>query len=162
MKTIKTIITNGSVSFELNTEVSKAEMFRIAQEAGFQGGKTSFMNLLSGKTETACGFTMKDQIVVDQVVVAKSSDKVSMLKMFGLNIHIVEAKTETYGTLNVGKGRVQLNPLNNGTYSVMVFPKKGYDNTDILKAVGGDSKSQYVKMGKLTLIEVQNMIERLA
>lgn len=124
MKTIKTIITNGSVSFELNTEVSKAEMFRIAQEAGFQGGKTSFMNLLSGKTETACGFTMKDQIVVDQAVVAKSSDKVSMLKMFGLNIHIVEAKTETYGTLNVGKGRVQLNPLNNGTYSVMVFPKK--------------------------------------
>ena len=162
MKTIKTIITNGSVSFELNTEVSKAEMFRIAQEAGFQGGKTSFMNLLSGKTETACGFTMKDQIVVDQAVVAKSSDKVSMLKMFGLNIHIVEAKTETYGTLNVGKGRVQLNPLNNGTYSVMVFPKKGYDNTDILKAVGGDSKSQYVKMGKLTLIEVQKMIERLA
>ncbi|ANM47291.1 hypothetical protein FDI76_gp104 [Serratia phage vB_Sru_IME250] len=162
MKTIKTIITNGSVSFELNTEVSKAEMFRIAQEAGFQGGKTSFMNLLSGKTETACGFTMKDQIVVDQAVVAKSSDKVSMLKMFGLDIHIVEAKTETYGTLNVGKGRVQLNPLNNGTYSVMVFPKKGYDNTDILKAVGGDSKSQYVKMGKLTLIEVQNMIERLA
>ena len=123
MKTIKTIITNGSVSFELNTEVSKAEMFRIAQEAGFQGGKTSFMNLLSGKTETACGFTMKDQIVVDQAVVAKSSDKVSMLKMFGLDIHIVEAKTETYGTLNVGKGRVQLNPLNNGTYSVMVFPK---------------------------------------
>ncbi|QBQ78846.1 hypothetical protein HOV43_gp018 [Escherichia phage vB_EcoM_KWBSE43-6] len=162
MKTIKTIITNGSVSFELNTEVSKAEMFRIAQEAGFQGGKTSFMNLLSGKTETACGFTMKDQIVVDQAVVSKSSDKVSMLKMFGLNIHIVEAKTETYGTLNVGKGRVQLNPLNNGTYSVMVFPKKGYDNTDILNAVGGDSKSQYVKMGKLTLIEVQNMIERLA
>lgn len=162
MKTIKTIITNGSVSFELNTEVSKAEMFRIAQEAGFQGGKTSFMNLLSGKTETACGFTMKDQIVVDQAVVAKSSDKVSMLKMFGLDIHIVEAKTETYGTLNVGKGRVQLNPLNNGTYSVMVFPKKGYDNTDILNAVGGDSKSQYVKMGKLTLIEVQNMIERLA
>lgn len=162
MKTIKTIITNGSVSFELNTEVSKAEMFRIAQEAGFQGGKTSFMNLLSGKTETACGFTMKDQIVVDQAVVAKSSDKVSMLKMFGLNIHIVEAKTETYGTLNVGKGRVQLNPLNNGTYSVMVFPKKGYDNTDILNAVGGDSKSQYVKMGKMTLIEVQNMIERLA
>ncbi len=162
MKTIKTIITNGSVSFELNTEVSKAEMFRIAQEAGFQGGKTSFMNLLSGKTEIACGFTMKDQIVVDQAVVAKSSDKVSMLKMFGLNIHIVEAKTETYGTLNVGKGRVQLNPLNNGTYSVMVFPKKGYDNTDILNAVGGDSKSQYVKMGKLTLIEVQNMIERLA
>lgn len=162
MKTIKTIITNGSVSFELNTEVSKAEMFRIAQEAGFQGGKTSFMNLLSGKTETACGFTMKDQIVVDQAVVSKSSDKVSMLKMFGLNIHIVEAKTETYGTLNVGKGRVQLNPLNNGTYSVMVFPKKGYDNTDILNAVGGDSKSQYVKMGKMTLIEVQNMIERLA
>ena len=162
MKTIKTIIPNGSVSFELNTEVSKAEMFRIAQEAGFQGGKTSFMNLLSGKTETACGFTMKDQIVVDQAVVAKSSDKVSMLKMFGLNIHIVEAKTETYGTLNVGKGRVQLNPLNTGTYSVMVFPKKGYDNTDILKAGGGDSKSQYVKMGKLTLIEVQNMIERLA
>lgn len=162
MKTIKTIITNGSVSFELNTEVSKAEMFRIAQEAGFQGGKTSFMNLLSGKTEIACGFTMKDQIVVDQAVVAKSSDKVSMLKMFGLNIHIVEAKTETYGTLNVGKGRVQLNPLNNGTYSVMVFPKKGYDNTDILNAVGGDSKSQYVKMGKMTLIEVHNMIERLA
>ena len=162
MKTIKTIITNGSVSFELNTEVSKAEMFRIAQEAGFQGGKTSFMNLLSGKTEIACGFTMKDQIVVDQAVVAKSSDKVSMLKMFGLNIHIVDAKTETYGTLNGGKGRGQLNPLNNGTYSVMVFPKKGYDNSDILNAVGGESKSQYVKMGKLTLIEVQNMIERLA
>ncbi len=162
MATTKTLITNGSVSFELNTEVSKAEMFRIAQEAGFQGGKTSFMNLLSGKTETACGFTMKDQIVVDQAVVAKSSDKVSMLKMFGLNIHIVEAKTETYGTLNVGKGRVQLNPLNNGTYSVMVFPKKGYDNTDILKAVGGDSKSQYVKMGKLTAKDVQTLVGKLA
>ena len=162
MATTKTIFTNGTVSFELNTEVSKAEMFKIAQAAGFTGGKTSFNNLMNGKVEMACGFEMIDQIVVDEAVVKTAADKVSMLKMFGLNIHVVEAKTETYGTLNVGKGRVQLNPLNNGTYSVMVFPKKGYDNSDILKAVGGDSKSQYVKMGKMTLVEVQNMIERLA
>jgi hypothetical protein len=85
-----------------------------------------------------------------------------MLKDLGHDIHVVEANTETYGTIVVGKGRIQLNPLNNGSFSVMVFPKKGYDNTDIVKAAGGEAKAQYVKMGKLTAKDVQTLVSKLA
>lgn len=162
MATTKTLITNGTISFELNNEVAKVEMFRIAQAAGFTGGKTSFMNLLSGKVKATNGFTLVEQVVVDKAVVAKTADKVSMLKDLGHDIHVVEATTETYGTINVGKGRVQLNPLNNGTFSVMVFPKKGYANEDIVKAAGGEAKTQYVKMGKLDAKEVERLVNKLA
>ncbi|HIC4115681.1 TPA: hypothetical protein ACW4JH_000104 [Salmonella enterica] len=162
MATTKTLITNGTISFELNTEVAKVEMFRIAQAAGFTGGKTSFMNLLNGKVKSTNGFTLVEQVVVDKAVVAKTADKVGMLKNLGHDIHIVEASTETYGTIVVGKGRIQLNPLNNGSFSVMVFPKKGYDNTDIVKAVGGEAKAQYVKMGKLSADAVEALVSKLA
>lgn len=157
-----TMITNGTISFELNKEVNKAEMFKIAKAAGFSGGKTSFNNLLTGKVEVACGFKLVEQVVIDQAVTVKNVDKIDMLKEVGHDIHVVEATTETYGTVLVGKGRVQLNPLNNGSFSVMVFPKKGYANEDIVKAVGGEAKSQYVKMGKLTMKEVKSMISKLA
>lgn len=162
MNTTKTIITNGVVSFELNKEVSRTEMFRIASESGFPGGKTSFMGLLAGRVEVACGFKMVEQVVVDQHVVAKTADKVSMLEDLGHKIHVVEAVTETYGTISAGKGRIQLNPLVNGMFSVMVFPKKGYDNTDILNVAGGESKTQYVKMGKLTADQVDTLVTKLA
>lgn len=162
MATTKTLITNGTISFELNTEVAKVEMFRIAQAAGFTGGKTSFMNLLSGKVKATNGFTLVEQVVVDKAVVAKTADKVGMLKNLGHDIHVVDATTETYGTIAVGKGRIQLNPLNNGNFSVMVFPKKGYANDDIVKAVGGESKTQYVKLGKLNPKEVEKLVSKLA
>lgn len=163
MATTKTLITNGTISFELNTEVAKVEMFRIAQAAGFTGGKTSFMNLLNGKVKATNGFTLVEQVVVDdKAVVAKTADKVGMLKNLDHDIHIVEASTETYGTIVVGKGRIQLNPLNNGSFSVMVFPKKGYANEDIVKAAGGEAKAQYVKMGKLSADAVEALVSKLA
>lgn len=162
MATTKTLITNGTISFELNTEVAKVEMFRIAQAAGFTGGKTSFMNLLAGKVKATNGFSLVEQVVVDKAVVAKTADKVGMLKNLGHDIHVVDATTETYGTIAVGKGRIQLNPLNNGNFSVMVFPKKGYANDDIVKAVGGESKTQYVKLGKLNPKEVEKLVSKLA
>lgn len=162
MATTKTLITNGTISFELNTEVAKVEMFRIAQAAGFTGGKTSFMNLLSGKVKATNGFTLVEQVVVDKAVVAKTADKVGMLKNLGHDVHVVQATTETYGTIAVGKGRIQVNPLNNGNFSVLVFPKKGYANEDIVKAVGGESRTQYVKMGKLTEKEVDKLVSKLA
>lgn len=162
MATTKTLITNGTISFELNTEVAKIEMFRIAQAAGFTGGKTSFMNLLSGKVKATNGFSLVEQVVVDKAVVAKTADKVDMLKNLGHDIHVVDATTETYGTIAVGKGRIQLNPLNNGNFSVMVFPKKGYANDDIVKAVGGEAKTQYVKLGKLNPKEVEKLVSKLA
>jgi hypothetical protein len=100
--------------------------------------------------------------VVDKAVVAKTADKVGMLKGLGHDIHVVEANTETYGTIVVGKGRIQLNPLNNGSFSVMVFPKKGYANEDIVKAAGGEAKTQYVKMGKLSADAVEALVSKLA
>lgn len=162
MATTKTLITNGTISFELNTEVAKVEMFRIAQAAGFTGGKTSFMNLLSGKVKATNGFSLVEQVVVDKAVVAKTADKVGMLKSLGHDVHVVEANTEIYGTIAVGKGRIQVNPLNNGNFSVLVFPKKGYANEDIVKAVGGESRTQYVKMGKLNPKEVDKLVGKLA
>lgn len=162
MATTKTIITNGTISFELNTEVAKVEMFRIAQAAGFTGSKTSFMNLLNGKVKATSGFTLQEQVVIDKAVVAKTADKVGMLKDLGNDIHVVEANTEVYGTIVVGKGRIQLNPLNNGSFSVMVFPKKGYANEDIVKTAGGTAKAQYVKLGKLSANDVQSLVSKLA
>lgn len=155
-----TIITNGTVAFELNNEVSKSEMFKIAQDAGFTGGKTSFNNLINGKSAEVCGFHMEEQQVLETATNAQ--DKVGMLKNLGHDIHVVEANTETYGTILVGKGRIQLNPLKNGSFSVLVFPKKGYANEDILKLAGGESKTQYVKMGKLTPKQVEKLVAKLA
>ncbi|AIX13071.1 hypothetical protein HWB57_gp073 [Erwinia phage vB_EamM-Bue1] len=157
------IITNGVNSFELNADLTKSEMWKVAQEEGFEGGRTSFMNLLNGKVEVACGYSIKIQTVVEQSakVIAKI-DKVAALKAFDFSTHIVEAKTETYGTVLVKCGRVQINPMNNGTYSVMVLPKKGYSVKDAADMIGaGTEKNQYVQVGKLSASEVTALVNRL-
>lgn len=157
------IITNGLNSFDLNRDLTKAEMWKVAQEAGFDGGRTSFMNLLSGKSEVACGYKITVQIIAEQSAkVSEAIDKVVALKTLKLNAHIVEAKTETYGTVQVKCGRVQLNPLNNGTFSVLVLPKKGYSVEDAFNMVGfGKVKTQYVQAGKLSAAEVTTLITKL-
>lgn len=157
------IITNGLNSFELNTDLTKAEMWKLAQEEGFEGGRTSFMNLLNGKVEVACGYSIKVQTVVEQSPNVAAVDKVAALKGFTFETHVVEAKTETYGTVLVKCGRVQLNPLNNGTFSVMVLPKKGYCVDDAAAMMGfGKVKTQYVQAGKLTKAEVESLVKTLA
>lgn len=157
------IITNGLNSFELNANLTKAEMWKVAQEEGFEGGRTSFMNLLNGKVEVACGYSIKTQQVVEQSPNVAAVDKVAALKAFSFETHVVEAKTETYGTVLVKCGRVQVNPLNNGNYSVLVLPKKGYCVNDAHQLMGfGKVKSQYVQAGKLTKAEVESLVKTLA
>jgi len=158
------IVTNGLNSFELNRDLPKADLWKLAQEEGFEGGRTSFMNLINGKVEVACGYKISIQIVVPQSpVVAASTNKVAALKAFSFSTHIVEAKTETYGTVQVKCGRVQLNPLNNGSFSVLVLPKKGYCVNDAADLMGfGVIKSQYVQAGKLTMSEVEDLVAKLS
>lgn len=161
------IITNGLNSFELNREISKGDMWKVAQEAGFEGGRTSFMNLLNGKVAVACGYSIEIQVLVEQTETVKAVnsaiDKVAALKQFSFETHVVKAKTETYGTVQVKCGRIQLNPLNNGTYSVMVLPKKGYVVEDVFNMMGyGKVKSQYVQVGKLMHGEIEKLVKTLS
>lgn len=168
-KTI-TIVTNGIITIEINLEATKAVTWAQAQEAGFPGGRTSFMNLLNSKVTSACGFEMQTQTVVEETPVLTDTkialDKVKMLKSLDMEVHVVEATTETYGTVACRIGRIQLNPLSNGKFSVMVFPKKGYSTADAYDVVGTEfnrnMKSQYVALGKLTASEVEALNTKLA
>lgn len=157
------IITNNQTSFTFNTEISKSEMFRIAQEKGFTGGKTSFMNLINGKVSEACGFFMQEMKKVEQPVSNTKMNKEVKLNVLAsireeFDLLIKDANTETYGTFLVGQGRVQISPLNNGEFSVMVFPKKGYVVPEVAELVAGsEAKSQYVKMPNMDLNQLRNL-----
>lgn len=161
-KTIE-IITNGLNGFELNRTLERTEMWKEAQEAGFEGSRTSFFRLVDGKVESTCGYNIKkQQVVMQSQKVTEAIDKVAALKAFDFETHIVEANTETYGTVNVNCGRVQINPLNNGMFSVLVLPKKGFSVKDAAKMAGiGKEKAQYVQVGKLTAAEVTGLVNRL-
>lgn len=163
------IITNGTVSFTLNRDLTKAELWTQAQEAGFSGGRTSFMNLLSGKAKAACGFEIQVQAPVAQpekaakVAVNKTEALVTLGKALDKKVNVVEAKTETYGTITTGKGRIQINPVNNGNFSLMFFPLKGVDMEEVATLLGeGKVKSQYITLGKKSVENITSIITKLA
>lgn len=164
-----TIITNNNgISFELNTEISKAEMFKTAQEFGFTGGKTSFNNLVTGKVTAACGFVLQELVEAPVLTAAPAdSSKVSVLenlkaiKEFASMI-IKAANTETYATFQVGMGRVQISPVKNNQFSVMVFPRKGYVSEEVVEAAGfGEVKSQYAKLPTMDVNGLRNLFVAL-
>lgn len=168
MNTSKMIVTNGTISFDLNTEISKAEMFKIAVESGFEGGKTSFMNLLNGKTSEVKGFSIKP-VVIEVAKETNLSDfnptlvLANLSTVTGMEVKIKEAKTETYGTVNGKYGRTQLNPLAKGGYSLMFFPKKGWHETEVQALLNdGEIKGQYLKLGKKTEAETIALLNTLA
>lgn len=161
MSTIE-IITNGTNSFELNRVIDRNEMWKLAQEEGYEGTRVSFMRLLDGKVKSSHGYEIKVQKKVPSSNILTSVDKINILKEFPFQLHIVNAKTEIYGTLPVHCGRMQITPLTNGLYSIMILPKKGFSHAEVIKNVGfGQAKSQYVRVGKLTSAEVISLVKHL-
>lgn len=156
------IVTNGVNSFEINRVMDKNQLWKVAQEEGFEGDRTSFLRLVEGKIKSSHGYTIQTQNVVRPNSLS-SADKIKLLKDFRFPVHIVDAATETYATIKVNCGRAQINPLNNGMFSVMVLPHKGVSPEDIVKEIGiGKGRSQYAQFGKLTAAEVASLIERLS
>lgn len=165
----KEIITNGAVSFNLNRDLTKAALWEQAQAAGFTGGRTSFMNLLSGKAKSACGFEIQIQVPVAKTekaarpTVNKTDALATLAAASKREVNVIEAKTETYGTVSTSKGRVQVNPMNNGTFSLMFFPLKGVDMAEVATLLGeGNVKSQYMTLGKKDLASVTAILNKLA
>lgn len=163
------IITNGTVAFNLNRDLTKAALWEQAQEAGFTGGRTSFMNLLSGKAKSACGFEIQVQVPVAKpekvakTAVNKTEALATLASLLKREVHVVEAKTETYGTVATTKGRMQVNPMNNGTYSLMFFAAKGTALQEVADLLGeGNVKSQYMTLGKKSAADVTAIIAKLA
>lgn len=157
--------TETAATIVLDTSATKSEMFKAAQEAGFTGGKTSFNNLVNGKTESVKGWVFETIIVkriaspVAPVRGDKNFDAVAALKGIGCDV-IKQAKTETYGTIKCGKFRIQANPLRNGLFSVMVFPYKGTTSEELAKFfTNATVKSQYLKLGKLSAVEICEIAE---
>lgn len=157
---MKTLLVNGTSTIELNVKLSKTEQFKEAVAQGFNAGKTSFINLINGKVEVVKGWVLR---IIEEV--KTTFNMLQALVRTGLEFSkIKEAKTETYGTIIVGQGRLQLNPLQNGTFSVMFFPKKQADEAVVSSAVktfGGDVKSQYTKFGKMNLQTIDALIASL-
>lgn len=154
---LRNIETNATIV--LNVEAPKLAQFRDAAVAGFTGGQTSFRNLLNGKTASVKGWVL--EVVEEKKVEAEvTSTFNAVAALEAMNVDVIkEAKTETYGTIANKAGRFQLNPLRNGKFSVMFFPKKGVSGIAIALHAGhpSDVKSQYVKFGKMDAEAIMNL-----
>ncbi|CAL9994066.1 hypothetical protein VPHK397_0169 [Vibrio phage K397] len=150
-----------SATIVINAEDSKLAQFRNATLEGFTGGQTSFRNMLNGKTASVKGWVLEE---IEEVKVLKVAEFNAVAILEDINVDVIkEAKTETYGTVVGQYGRTQINPLQNGKFSIMFFPKKDVDAQAVCDLVGrGDVKAQYTKMGKVTRTELNELLANLA
>lgn len=168
MNTITKLINAASNTVVvLNTEVSKAEQFRQATLEGAVIGRTSFMNLVNGKVEMACGWTLKvEEETVEAVAAAGNSTDLEVLNAVslalaakGLKANVKAANTESYGTVVVeGKGRIQFNPTKKGL-SLMFFPCKGAEVKDIADQF--EITKECAQYGRLATMSIKSFIEVL-
>ncbi|QZI90409.1 hypothetical protein MYOV003v1_p0085 [Vibrio phage 207E48.1] len=156
---LRNIETNATIV--INTADSVLAQFRNATLEGFTGGQSSYRNLVNAKTSSVKGWVL--EVVQEEQEVKKATfNAVAILEYLCVDV-IKEAKTETYGTINGQYGRTQINPLQNGKFSVMFFPKKGVDAQMVCNKLGrGDVKSQYTKLGKVNAAELNAIITTLA
>lgn len=158
---LRNVETNATIVIDVTA--TKTAQFKAAVNDGFTGGKTSFSNLINGVTENVKGWVF-DIIVVEPVAPAVAPirgnfNAVAALKGIGCDV-IKEAKTETYGTIRCGNFRIQANPLRNGLFSVMVFPYKGTTADELaVFFTNATVKSQYLKLGKLSAVEICEIAE---
>ncbi|CAL9995374.1 hypothetical protein VPHK469_0187 [Vibrio phage K469] len=153
--------TETSAIIVINAADSVLAQFRDAAVAGFTGGQSSYRNMVNGKTASVKGWILEE---IEEVKTLKTAEFNAVAILEGLNVDVIkEAKTETYGTIVGQYGRTQINPLQNGKFSVMLFPKKDVDAQAVCDLVGrGEVKSQYTKIGKLTGAELNTLISDLA
>lgn len=162
----KLVSTVVEVSITLNTEVSKAEQFRQATLEGASIGRTSFMNLVNGKVEEACGW----KLVVEEEAPAEAASSVEgdadlesvieILASKGMKTNIKRASTELYGTVVLeGLGRLQLNPTKKG-FSLMFFPSKGAEVKDI-QVKGFEIKAEKAQYGRLETVTADQLVSMI-
>ncbi|MGL4353135.1 MAG: hypothetical protein ACRCTP_04260 [Aeromonas popoffii] len=166
MNTItKLINTASNTVVVLNTEVSKAEQFRQATLDGAVIGRTSFMNLVNGKVEMACGWTLKVEEETVEAIAAETNEVEALeavcatLTEKGLKANVKVANTEVYGTVVVeGLGRIQFNPTKKGL-SLMFFPCKGAEVKDIAEKF--EITKECAQYGRLATTSIKSFIEAL-
>lgn len=162
----KLVSTVVEVSITLNTEVSKAEQFRQATLEGANIGRTSFMNLVNGKVEEACGWKLVTVEETPTMIAEEVEGEVALesvvevLASKGLKTNIKRANTEVYATVVLeGLGRLQLNPTKKG-FSLMFFPCKGAEVKDI--AVKGFTiKAEKAQYGRLETVTADQLISMI-
>lgn len=162
----KLVSTVVEVSITLNTEVSKAEQFRQATLEGANIGRTSFMNLVNGKVEEACGWKL---VTVEETpaVIAEGAEGqaalesvIEVLASKGLKTNIKNASTEVYATVVLeGLGRLQVNPTKKG-FSLMFFPCKGAEVKDIT-VKGFAIKAEKAQYGRLETVTADQLISMI-
>ncbi|AUR97861.1 hypothetical protein NVP1244A_159 [Vibrio phage 1.244.A._10N.261.54.C3] len=145
----------------INAADSKLAQFRDAAAAGFTGGQSSYRNMVNGKTAMVKGWVLEE---IEEVQILKVAEFNAVSILEELNVDVIkEAKTETYGTVVGQYGRTQINPLQNGKFSIMFFPKKDVDANMVCSLVGrGDVKTQYTKFGKVNRTELNELLATLA
>lgn len=162
----KLVSTVVEASITLNTEVSKAEQFRQATLEGANIGRTSFMNLVNGKVEEACGWKLvtveETPAVIAEGVEGQAAleSVIEVLASKGLKTNIKNASTEVYATVVLeGLGRLQLNPTKKG-FSLMFFPCKGAEVKDIT-VKGFAIKAEKAQYGRLETVTADQLISMI-
>jgi len=155
MNTITKLVNNETHAvIVLDTTASKAEQYRTATVAGMDMGKSSFMRLVDGKVEHACGWVkVVEQETVGHIaedVLGKLNQIKDILAAKGYSTVVKQSATETYGTVVVEEGRIQFNPVKKGL-SLMFYPKKGMEPKDIAKKgfKVEIEKSQYARLEQM-------------
>lgn len=140
--TTKTVLTNDTITIELDLTATKASQFQKAVEQGFNGSKTGFTDLLNGKIQATKGFVLKTieapkPKAVKEPKTKSNFDSVKALK--ALKIKQLEIKVpavrQTYGSLKLKNGRLQITPIHNGDFGLLFYPSKGKDATSLLKGI---------------------------
>lgn len=135
MKT-QTTLTNGQITIVLNLEETKAANYRKAVQEGYTGDSTGFGRLLNGKKSMVKGFEIKvieitppKPIVIKKPQAISGFDSVKALEILDVaDLEIkVPAVRQTYGSLKVSKGRLQITPIKNGTFGIIFYQAKGID-----------------------------------
>lgn len=162
----KLVNTAVEASIVLNTEVSKAEQFRQATLEGATIGRTSFMNLVNGKVEEACGWKLatieETPAVIAEGVEGEAAleSVIEILAAKGLKTNIKHATTEVYATVVLeGLGRLQLNPTKKG-FSLMFFPCKGAEVKDITVR-GFTIKAEKAQYGRLETVTADQLVSMI-
>lgn len=179
MKT-KTIISNGTISVDIDFSAPKIATYKKAVEAGIELSKTCFYDLFNGRIAKSKGFELRviqieepKPIVIDKPK-AVTGNKPKSIKGFdsvqalmGLEfddmVIKVPAVRQTYGSLKLNNGRLQITPIKNGTFGVLYYQGKG---TNVETKLSGfdveyNVGAKYTTMKRVNLETLQQLAKSL-
>lgn len=168
----KTVITNGQITIAIDTAATKAANYRKAVEQGYTGDSTGFNRLLNGKKAMVKGFKLEvieikkpKAIEINKPKAISGFNSVEALEALNISDMVVKvpAVRQTYGSLVVNNGRLQITPIKNGTFGLLFYPSKGKSATDVLNELGLEFKegAKYTTIQRVDLETLNKVVASL-